>query len=67
MQKNINALISKKEALVKLCAIEQEASKVRSRATWLKDVEKPSKLLSSLENKGYIDKTIKKLQKSDGQ
>ena len=65
--KNINTLISKKEALVKLRAIEQEASKVHSRATWLKDGEKPSKLLSSLENKGYIDKTIKRLQKSDGQ
>ena len=64
---NINKLISKKEALVKLRAIEQEASKVRSRATWLKDGEKPSKFLSSLENKGYIDKTIKRLQKSDGQ
>ena len=63
---NINELSSKKEALVKLRAIEQEASKVRSRATWLKDGEKPSKLLSSLENKGYIDKTIKRLQKSEG-
>ena len=64
--KNINALISKKEALVKLRAIEQEALKVCSRATWLKDGEKPSKLLSSLEKKGYIDKTLKRLQKSDG-
>ena len=60
-------LSSKKEALVKLHAIEQEASKVRSRATWLKDGEKPSKLLSFLENKGCIDKTIKRLQKLDGQ
>ena len=50
---------------MKLCAIELEASKVYSRATWLKDGEKPSKFLTSLENKGYIDKTIKRLQKSD--
>ena len=64
---NINKLISKKEALVKLRATELEASKVRSHATWLKNGAKPSKFLTSLENKGYIDKTIKRLQKSDGQ
>ena len=60
-------MINKKESLVKLCAKELEASKIRSRVTWLKDGEKPSKFLSSLENKGYIDKTIKRLQKQDGQ
>ena len=63
---NINKLISKKETLVNLRAKELEASRVRSRAAWLKDGEKPSKLLTSLETKGYIDKTIKRLQKQNG-
>ena len=66
-EENLNELINKKESLVKLCAKELEASKIRSRVTWLKDGEKPSKFLTSLENKGYIDKTIKRLQKQDGQ
>ena len=64
---NINKLISKKETLVNLHAKELEASRVRSRAAWLKDGEKPSKLLTSLETKGYIDKTIKRLQKQNGE
>ena len=64
---NINKLISKKETLVNLRAKELEASRVRSRAAWLKDGEKPSKLLTSLETKGYIDKTIKRLQKQNGE
>ena len=63
---NINKLISKKETLVNLRAKELEASRVRSRAAWLKDGEKPCKLLTSLETKGYIDKTIKRLQKQNG-
>ena len=66
-EENINKLISKKETLVNLRAKELEASRVRSRAAWLKDGEKPSKLLTSLETKGYIDKTIKRLQKQNGQ
>ena len=44
----INKLISKKETLVNLRAKELEASRVCSRAAWLKDGEKPSKLLTSL-------------------
>ena len=64
---NTNKLISKKETLVNLRAKELEASRVRSRAAWLKDGEKPSKLLTSLETKGYIDKTIKRLQKQNGE
>ena len=52
---------------MKLRAIEPEASKFRSHVTCLKDGEKPSKFLTSLENKGCIDKSIKRLQKSDGQ
>ena len=44
-----------------------QAIKIRSRANWLKDGEKPSKYLTSLENKNYIEKTIKRLEKQDGQ
>ena len=52
---------------MKLHATELETSKVSYHATWLKDGQKPSKFWTSLENKGYTDKTIKRLQKSDEQ
>ena len=35
---------------------------VRSRANWLKNGEKPSKYLYSLERKNYVEKTIKQLK-----
>ena len=35
---------------------------VRSRANWLKNGEKPSKYLCSLEQKNYVEKTIKQLK-----
>ena len=44
-----------------------QAIKIRSRANWLKDGEKPSKYLTSPENKNYIEKTIERLEKQDGQ
>ena len=35
---------------------------VRLRANWLKNLEKPSKYLCSLERKNYVEKTIKQLK-----
>ena len=39
---------------------------VRSRMQWLKDGERASRYLSSLENKNFIEKTIKKVTLEDG-
>ena len=38
----------------------------RSRLQWLQEGEKPSKYLSSLENKNFIEKTIKKVRLNSG-
>ena len=59
---SIKKLYDKKQELQNIQAI-----KIRSRANWLKDGEKPSKYLTSLENKNYIEKTIKRFKKQDGQ
>ena len=40
---------------------------IRSRVQWLHQGEKPSKYFCSLENKNYIDKTIKKIKHENGQ
>ena len=45
---------------------EVEGLKIRARATWLNEGEKPSKYLTSLETKNYVDKTIRKLVRTDG-
>ena len=45
---------------------ELEGLKIRTRMSWLVDGENPSKYLSALEKKHFIDKTIKKLKKDDG-
>ena len=39
---------------------------VQSRVQWLQEGEKPSKFFCSLENKNYIEKTIKQIQISNG-
>ena len=40
---------------------------VRSRIKWLNEGEKPSKYFCNLENKRYLEKTIKRLQLADGE
>ena len=60
-------LYDKKQELQNIRETKIQAIKIRSRAIWLKDGEKPSKYLTSLENKYYIEKTIKRLEKQDGQ
>ena len=59
-------MAQKKEKLQDLRKEELEGLKIRTRTTWLIEGEKPSKYLSSLQAKAYIDKTIKKLVKDDG-
>ena len=64
---SIEKLYDKKQELQNIRETKIQAIKIRSRAIWLKDGEKPSKYLTSLENKYYIEKTIKLLEKQDGQ
>ena len=59
-------LTQKKDELQKLRKDELEGLKIRTRAVWLMEGEKPSKYLSSLETQTYIDKTIRKLVSADG-
>ena len=39
---------------------------VRARVNWLKDGEKPTKFFCNLENRNFIEKTMKKMQLPDG-
>ena len=64
---SIEKLYDKKRELQSIRENKIQAIKIRSRANWLKDGEKPSEYLTSLENKYYIEKTIKRLEKQDGQ
>ena len=63
---NFEKLNQKKEELQTLRKAEVEGLKIRTRATWLNEGEKPSKYLASLEAKNYVDKTIRKLMRTDG-
>ena len=63
---NLEKLNQKKEELQTLRKCEVEGLKIRTRATWLNEGEKPSKYLVSLETKNYVDKTIRKLVRTDG-
>ena len=64
---SIEKLYDKKQELQNIRENKIQAIKIRSRANWLKDGEKPSKNLTSLENRNCIEKTIKRLEKQDGQ
>ena len=54
---------------VELEALRQQKIKgqmVRARVNWLKEGEKPTKYFCSLENKNFVEKTMKKVKLSDG-
>ena len=57
---NMELLNDKRQELQKLRDIKMKGELVRSRQQWLKDGEKPSKYFCSLENRNFIDKTIKR-------
>ena len=63
---DLESLAKYQNELIKMRAEDIEGIRIRSRAEWLIDGEKPSKYLSALEKKQCIDKTIKKLKKDDG-
>ena len=65
-EQNLDLLSQKKDELENLRKTQMEGLKVRTRAAWLMDGEKPSRYLASLETKAYVDKTIRKLVCEDG-
>ena len=46
--------------------VKLKGNSVRSRQQWLQEGEKPSKFFCNLENKNFIEKTIKKVHLNDG-
>ena len=63
---NQTLLSDKKAELENLRIRKTKGQLVRTRMQWLKDGERPSKFLSNLENKNFIEKTIKKVKLDDG-
>ena len=59
-------LESKKSDLEKLREEKMDGIKIRSRIRWLKEGEKPTKYFCNLEKFNYTQKTIKRLQKENG-
>ena len=57
---NFLAIETKKEQLLELRKYRMRGEAVRSRTRWLHSGEKPSKYFCSLEQKIFINKTIKK-------
>ena len=64
---NSTLLLDKKTELESIRSRKIKGQLVRSRLQWLQDGEKPSKYLSNLENKNYIEKTIKKVKLNTGE
>ena len=64
---NSTLLSDKKAELEDIRKIKLEGEHVRARLQWLKEGEKPSKFLGSLENKKFVEKTIKYLELQNGE
>ena len=62
----INLLQDKKEELENIRIDKMKGHLVRSRAKWLQQGEKPTRLFCSLENKNFTEKTIKQIKKDNG-
>ena len=64
---NFNSLLlDKKKQLQKIRENKIKGQQIRSKLQWLKEGEKPTKFFCNLENKNFIEKTVKKLQTSTG-
>ena len=61
-QLNTELLEDKKKELEEIRNNKLKGNMVRSRLQWLHEGEKPSKFFCNLENKNFIEKTIKKVQ-----
>ena len=58
---NLELLNDKKTELEEIREIKLKGHMIRSRIEWLNEGEKPTKFFCSLENKNYVNKTIKKV------
>ena len=65
-QSNTDLLEDKKKELEEIRNNKLKGNMVRSRLQWLHEAEKPSKFFCNLENKNFIEKTIKKTQLRNG-
>ena len=63
---NANLLEEKKQELQELREEKLKGNYIRSRIQWLREGEKPSKFFCSLERRNYLEKTIKKIEKQNG-
>ena len=59
---NLQLLLDKKKELQVIRENKIKGQQVRSKLQWLKEGEKPTKYFCNLENKNFIEKTVKKLQ-----
>ena len=59
-------LQTKKKELEKLRKTKIAGHIIRARAQWLNEGERPTKFFCSLEKTQYTEKTIRKIEKSDG-
>ena len=59
-------LSDKKSELENLRSIKMKGKIVRSRLQWLQQGEKPSRFFMNLENKNFVEKTIKKVKLRNG-
>ena len=63
---NLQLLLDKKAELETLTQHKMKGVMVRTRISWLKDGEKPSKFFCNLENRHFVEKTMKQIKLSDG-
>ena len=66
MIQNSQLLLDKKAELEALRQQKLKGEMVRSRLQWLKEGEKPTKFFCNLENRHFVEKTMKKVKLSDG-
>ena len=64
---NIQLLMDKKRELQKIRENKIKGQQVRSKLQWLKDGEKPTRFFCNLENKNFVEKTVKKIQNNNGE
>ena len=66
-EKDAQEIENKKNELEKIRKEKLKGNMIRSRAKWVEEGEKVSKFFCSLESKNYINKTIYRLEKNNGQ
>ena len=66
MIQNPQLVMDKKAELETLRQQKIKGEMVRTRGHWLKEGEKPTKFFCNLENRNFVEKTMKKIKLSDG-